>query len=292
MGRDKLDGFAPRITLTLLLALGLGGLALAQGTKPPAGPPPNRPAAKPPEQFDTAGEAQIVDLVNQARAAAGVAPLTVDRRLTQAAQKHSQLMAEHGELSHQFDGEPSLQRRFANEEMPAGEEGENVGLSQTVAGAHQAIMDSPPHRHNLLNPNYNTIGVGIMRRSGMVYVTEDFAWRLPEYSEAQAEAVVQSAMEHYVHAVGTMKPVRHLEPQLRSMACAMALNDKLNDQAAMQLPGVHEAMMWTTGDPGQLPDRLQKRLRQSLPSGYALGACFAPSVNHPGGVYWIVMVMY
>ena len=63
--------------------------------------------------------------------------------------------------------EPSLQRRFANEEMPAGEEGENVGLSQTVAGA--ASRRSWILRriaHNLLNPNYNTIGVGIMRRSG------------------------------------------------------------------------------------------------------------------------------
>ncbi|MGC2111420.1 MAG: CAP domain-containing protein [Candidatus Korobacteraceae bacterium] len=279
------------LALTLAMPIHVGGSAADfLATQPPQANAPTPPAQQ--GQFDTAGEAQLVDLINQARTNEGLAPLTVDQRLTRAAQKHTQLMVKHAELSHQFDGEPAMQRRFADEEMRSGEEGENVALNQTVAGAHQALMDSPPHRHNILDPEYNTIGVGIMRRGGNVYVTEDFAQRLPEYSEPQAEAVVQRAIEREARSTGITMPVRRVEPQLRSMACGMALNDKLNNQAPAQLAGVQEVLIWTAGDPGKPPDRLKKRLRQPLPSGYALGACFAPSVSHPGGVYWIVMVMY
>ncbi len=151
-------------------------------------------------------------------------------------------------------------------------------------------MDSPLHRRNLLDPDYNVVGVGILRRGGNIYVTEDFARRLSEYSEPQAEAALQSAIEHYVRSVGLQVPARKPEPRLRHMACDMALNDALNNQAAAQLPGAHEVMVWTAGDPGKLSDQVKKRLSQAVPSGYALGACFAPSVSHPGGLYWLVML--
>jgi hypothetical protein len=103
---------------------------------------------------------------------------------------------------------------------------------------------------------------------------------------------VQNAIERHVGSIGLTVPVRKSNPQLRHMACDMALNDALNNQAPAQLPGVHEVMVWTAGDPGKLPDRVEKRLSQVLPSGYSLGACFAPSVSHPGGVYWVIMVTY
>ena len=51
-------------------------------------------------QFEEAGERQLVQLINQERASRGLPPLAVDQRLTQAARKHAELMAEHKALSH------------------------------------------------------------------------------------------------------------------------------------------------------------------------------------------------
>lgn len=295
MPRSKLPKACHRIASLLALPCLLLPALVAQNPtshivhRPPA---TSAPANSPSSNFDATGEAQLVDLINQARAAEGLALLTVDTRLTEAARKHTELMVQHSALSHQFDGEAAMQQRFADAGLPSDREGENVDLDQNVPAAHQALMDSPPHRHNLLGPDYNVVGVGILRSGENIYVTEDFARRLSEYSEPQAEAALQSAIEHYVRSVGLPVPARKPEPQLRHMACDMALNDALNNQAAAQLPGAHEVMVWTAGDPGKLSDQVKKRLSQAVPPGYALGACFAPSVSHPGGLYWVIMVTY
>lgn len=243
-------------------------------------------------QFDTAAEAQLVSLINQARTERGLQPLTVDRRLTQAARKHTELMVQHRALSHQFPGEPGLQQRFANEGLPSDREGENVDLDQDAESAHEELMHSPPHRRNILDPDYNVVGVGVIRKGENIYTTEDFARRLPEISEHQAESEVQGAINRYESARGFPAPVRKTQPELNKLACAMALNDSLNDLTASQLPGVRSVFAWTAGDPAKLPKATDSILSAGLPSGYALGACFAPSVSHPGGVYWLVMVSY
>jgi uncharacterized protein YkwD len=278
-----------RCKCLLLVPALLTALVAAAGAQ--VSPPRTATASPPSGQFDTAGEAQLVILINQARSEQGVAPLMVDDRLTRAAEKHTLLMTERGDLSHQLEGEPAVQRRISDEGVPWDAEGENVAFNQTVAGAHQSLMNSPLHRDNILNPAYNAVGVGIVRHGQNIYVTEDFAQRLPEYSEPQAEAAVQHAMEAYTRSIRVVAPARRPESRLRHLACNMALNDKV-DQSAAQLPGVQEVFAWTAGDPGVLPDRVEKRLSQPMAAGYALGACFAPSVSHPGGVYWIVMVMY
>jgi uncharacterized protein YkwD len=242
--------------------------------------------------FDAKDEGALLELINQARADHGLQPLTVDNRLARAARKHSERMVEHSALSHQFEGEPPVQIRFSDENFPSDREGENVDLDQSVASAHRALMDSPAHRANILDPNYNTVGIGIVRSGGNIYVTEDFARRLPEYSEPEADAALQRAIEHYEQSRGFAVPVRKSQASLRHMACEMALNDALEDKGPSALPGVHESFAWTAGDPARLPASVMKILSQGLPSGYSLGACFAPSVSHPGGIYWVVMVSY
>ena len=52
--------------------------------------------------------------------------------------------------------------------------------------AHQALMASPPHRENLLSPNFNVAGFGVFRSGHMIYVAQDFASSLPSYSVQQA----------------------------------------------------------------------------------------------------------
>lgn len=253
------------------------------------------PAQQPepsPSQFDATGEQQLVDLINQVRTAHGLNPLVADDRLTEAARKHTQVMVQHSDLSHQFEGEPSPQTRVDNEGLASDAAGENVDLNQSIAGAHEALMKSPPHRANILDPDYNAIGVGVMRSGGNVWVTEDFARRLPELSESQAESAVQNAIEHKLRVRGFGSPPRQSLTQLRHMACDMALNDDLNLTPASHLAGVHQVFAWTAGDPARLPKGIDSLLTTGLKGGYSLGACFAPSVSHPGGIYWLVMVAY
>lgn len=264
------------LTLTFCLS---AGMALAQN-------------ATTGTNFDAAGEQQLVQFINQERAQNGLSSLPVDDRLTQAARSHTELMVQHSALSHQFSGEPALEIRFSNQSIPSDREAENVALGQTILEAHDALMQSPPHRENILSTAYNVIGVGVVRSGGNYYVTEDFAHRLPQYSEFEAESLTQQAINRYEQARGLPPPARKAMTDLRHMACGMALNDALDLSPAGRLPGVHDATAWTAGDPAKLPAAVDRLLDSGLPKGYALGACFAPSVSHPGGVYWLVMVSY
>jgi uncharacterized protein YkwD len=244
------------------------------------------------KQFDTAGEAQLVELLNQERRKHGLQPLIVDERLTIAARKHTELMAQHSQLSHQFEGEPPVQIRFSNESLPSDRQSENVALNnRDIASAHDGLMHSPPHRQSILDPDFNVVGVGVLRSGEEIYVTEDFARKLPEYSEPQAEASAQAAIEQYAKSHRLPAPGRRPQLQLRHMACTMALYDALDGSDALRLPGVHGVLAWTADDPANLPKGVAQVLTPQI-SGYSLGACFAPSVSHPGGVYWVVMVTY
>jgi Cysteine-rich secretory protein family len=262
------------VTLSCLLLCLLPALSLAQ------------------EQFDAAGEKQLAELINQERAAEGLPPLAVDERLTRAARRHTELMVKHGGLSHQFDGEPSLQTRIADENLRSDRLAENVGLEMDAPGIHAGFMNSPPHRANILNPNYNAIGVGVMRSGDRLYATEDFAHRLPDYSEPEADAVLQKAITNYAKSLGIPAPVRKPEGKIHQMACDMALIDTLDTGSPRSIAGVHRVLAWTATELQQLPEGVKTVVSQPLNGGYSLGICFAPSVSHPGGAYWIVMVTY
>lgn len=264
----------PRFTLVCLLLALLPAVSFAQG------------------QFDAAGEKELVELINQERAREGLQPLAVDQRLTQAARNHTELLVTHSSLSHQFDGEPSLQVRIANENLRSDRLAENVGLEMDVPGIHAGFMSSPPHRANLLNPNYNAIGVGVMRRGDRLYATEDFAHRLADYSEPEADAVLQKAIVKFTKSLGIPVPTRKAQAAIHQMACDMALIDALDTGTPRSIAGVHQVLAWTATDLEQLPDGVKTLVSQPLNTGYSLGVCFAPSVSHPGGVYWIVMVAY
>ena len=51
-------------------------------------------------------------------------------------------------------------------------------------------MRSPRHRANILDPEYNAIGIGVVLTAREVFVTQDFARGLPETSVDRAEEQV------------------------------------------------------------------------------------------------------
>src|SRR5579872_2095989 len=107
-----------------------------------------------------------------------------------AAAQHAQLMVEHGELSHQFPGEAPVRERIAGTNLHFDRSGENVAYDDSAEDVNRGLMNSPPHRANILSPDYNAIGIAAVQRGDLLYVVEDFARRLPDYTAARVEQII------------------------------------------------------------------------------------------------------
>jgi len=126
-------------------------------------------------------EADVIDLVNVERDAAGLPPLSYDASLAAAARAHSEDMGLQDYFSH-----TSLDRRTALDRIEdAGYAcdtcGENVAGGQlTPEEAIDSWMSSSVHRANILNPDFCDIGVGYTYVADSTYHhywTQDFGRR-------------------------------------------------------------------------------------------------------------------
>src|SRR4051794_3611872 len=104
---------------------------------------------------------QILDLVNVERAKAGCGALTLNSKLTAAAQAHTTDMATHNFFSHDSrDGRSPFDRiKAAGYSFSAAAENIAAG-STTAAGAMDQWMHSAGHKANILNCTYVHLGVG------------------------------------------------------------------------------------------------------------------------------------
>jgi uncharacterized protein YkwD len=133
--------------------------------------------------FDSASEESIVAIVNQERAANGLAPVSVDPRLREAARGHSKDMGELGFFDHTspVSGKAKFTDRIkAQGHSKFGAAGENIAAgSFNPQDRAESFMDmwmkSPGHRANILGEDYRYIGVGVyVTASGEVYSTQVF----------------------------------------------------------------------------------------------------------------------
>jgi LysM repeat protein len=115
----------------------------------------------------------IAAAVNQARADAGLGPLAVDPLLNQAAQNHVNDMVNNYVYGHYGSDGSSVQVRVARTGYAQSPwVSENWVSSTSVAGAMSWWMNDYIHRVNILNGNWQEIGVGVGTRGGeMIFVT-------------------------------------------------------------------------------------------------------------------------
>ena len=168
----------PAATGPLLLPIPPPAPAPPPGPPLPPGPPIAAPAppAPPKPPVISGPAAQIVSITNARRVAAGCKPLTVDPRLNRSALRHSQAMASKSFFSHD---DPSG-HDFADREVAAGfpadrTGGENIARGyRTAAETMSKWMNSPPHRRNILDCEFKTIGVGYVANGH--YWTQNFGF--------------------------------------------------------------------------------------------------------------------
>ncbi|APC65561.1 hypothetical protein AAV35_14100 [Salimicrobium jeotgali] len=119
----------------------------------------------------SAFEREVVELTNEKRAAYGLPPLELNEELSRVAKQKSFDMHENSYFAHQSPtyGSPfnmmnmfGLNYQYAGENIAAGQ----ISPEEVV----EAWMNSEGHRANILNENYDEIGVGYVDSDGY-YVT-------------------------------------------------------------------------------------------------------------------------
>ncbi len=121
-------------------------------------------------------EEEMLRLVNKEREKEGLRSLKIDLRLVKVARAKSQDMIDEEYFDHFSSnyGSPfdMMHRLDINYYLA----GETIAGASTVRSAHQALMNSPGHRSNILNPDYTHIGIGIIKGGpyGRMY-SQEFA---------------------------------------------------------------------------------------------------------------------
>ncbi len=240
--------------------------------------------------YDLDAERHLLDLANADRARAGRAPLKMDDGLVRAARAHAAQMAEQDQLSHQFSGEPSLPQRISQSSaLHLDHEGENVAMAPDAEGAHQALMASPPHRDNLLSPNFNVAGIGVVRKGDRLFVAQDFGDSMATVSIQKAQALVEASVEQLRAQANMPRLVRMSNSNTEASACAMAQADSLN--AAVPPAGAY-VLRYTSMQPETLPANISKVIAQRGLKTYSAGTCYARTQKYPNGAYWVVLLFY
>ncbi len=234
-------------------------------------------------------EQQLLDLANQARAQAGVPPLSRDEGLADAARAHAQAMVSEQQLSHQFPGEPSLSQRLAQSTtLHLDRAGENVALAETVDGVQNVLMHSPPHRENLLNPDYNVAGFAVLRSGERLYVVQDFGRELATVTPEIANQQIANGLQRLREQSHLVALTQADGSAAQSLACTMAKADGLGNLPRQ----AHYILRYTTMEPARLPAGAEKILGNRELRAFSVGSCYAKTPTYPNGAYWVALLLY
>ena len=129
----------------------------------------------------SSAESCFFNATNHERAARGIPKLALKSDLTSIARRHSNWMAGDQRIYHADSTSPhyregdNLAKEISGNWWAAGE---NVGMGPDCSRIQDAFMGSPAHKANILDRDYNQVGVGVAYDSDhTMYVTVDFAGR-------------------------------------------------------------------------------------------------------------------
>jgi len=224
------------------------------------------------------GEQYLFAAANAERAQRGLGALRWDDALYRAAGAHAAQMAMRESISHQYAGEPELSARARRAGARFSVVAENVAEAPTAVRIHDAWMQSPGHRANLLDPRVDSVGIRVLSRNGELYAVEDFDRTVEVLTLEDQERAVATFLE-------SIAPVRAIPstPEARS-TCAMSTG-----YAGAVTPGF--IMRYTAGSLDVIPAELQARLASGRYRKAAVGACDSTDRQN-FTVYDIAVLLY
>ena len=220
---------------------------------------------------------QLFALANQTRAARGLGALARDPELAVAALQHCKRMSVEGPIAHRYGGELDLTERAGHAGAHFSLIEENIAVGPSAAHIHQAWMESPDHRANLLNPEIDRVGIAVVAANGVLFAVADYGRGVQSMDAPQVEA--------------------HFAEMLRAKGLAIA--DPLQARAYCASSGRFSGadspsflMRWQNPDISQLPEELLKQLASRKYQRAAVGSCPAQGVDGGFTIYRVAVLLY
>jgi uncharacterized protein YkwD len=220
---------------------------------------------------------QLLTLANQARAAAGVAPLQWDPALAAAARWHCLSMSLQGQLAHSYKGEPSLTERARQSGARFSLVQENIGVNSSLVKIQEEWVRSEESRANMLNPDLDHIGVALLVvREGSVYAVADFSRARKVLSPTQVEATVAALL------------------QRKGLFIVQDTIDARNvcRGSSMINRSPNYVMVWQNADLTQLPEEVLKLLANANIRKAAVGNCEPLDLDGQFNSYRVAVLFY
>lgn len=123
---------------------------------------------------DSSFASQVLKIVNEERAKAGVSALTISSELVAPANKRAKEIKE--SFSHTRPDGTAWSTVLTEYNVSVGAAGENIAYGyNTPEAVMTAWMNSEGHRANILSKNYKHIGIGVYEVNGTVYCEQLFS---------------------------------------------------------------------------------------------------------------------
>ncbi|HEX6597300.1 MAG TPA: CAP domain-containing protein [Acidimicrobiales bacterium] len=115
-------------------------------------------------------ESTLLTLTNTARAVAGMPAVTLDGTLSSIARDWANSMAAAGGISHN----PDVKAQLSAAGVGWRKTGENVGMGPTLTSIHEALLASPGHFRNIVDPDFDRVGLAVVATGNTLWIVQNF----------------------------------------------------------------------------------------------------------------------
>jgi len=239
-------------------------------------------------------EKKLLEWVNKERTERQMGALKPSVALQKLAKAHSRDMASRRLLTHLSTTGKPYESRLTDAGMYFTEIGENVASSETYEGdfIHQGFMESPEHRANILNPHFDTIGIGVVLASDdKYYVTQDFLQSMQVLDKDMAAGFFKDE-------INKIRKEKAL-PSLSFQKTADLFAKNYAEKKANGKPLINIAnffgethIHFITSPRLSLPEKVAREAAKGIYETGGVGAWFGRLPDYPGGTYMVALFLF
>lgn len=239
----------------------------------------------------TRDEKLLLELVNVERTSRKLKPLAWDGLLSGLARMHAADMRSMGKTSHESSADGATFRtRLARTPYRASAAAENLAYNANVLKAHRALMASPGHRKNILDPGLTALGLAVLvdTKDDWVWVVEDFATPMAHVSDEEAKELMQQTLTRSRSWRRSLPEDKALSRKLGELVEEMAESGSVRNGVG-SIGGEGWTLAFTALDPTQPPPSALERAKKA--DAYALAVTFRKTPRYPFGAYWAILYL-